>query len=98
MKMERARKMKEKAKAVIPNGSLYEMKRFYYETAQGNTPMQLAALLKMIPVSQVLFGSDYPYRPALECAEGLTGYDFKPADLLAIERGNALRILPTLRA
>jgi len=86
-----------KAKAVLPRGSLYEVKRFYYETAQGNTPMQFSALLKMIPVSQVLFGSDYPYRPAMECVEGLDAYKFKTADRRAIEYGNAERIMPQLK-
>ncbi len=90
--------MRDKVKAVLPQGSMYEMKRFYYETAQGTTPMQLAALLKMIPMSQVLFGSDYPYRPAMECVEGLEAWKFKPADLRAIEYGNCLRLMPQLKA
>jgi len=89
--------MRDKVKAVLPHGSMYEMKRFYYETAQGTTPMQLAALLKMIPVSQVLFGSDFPYRPAKECVEGLEAWKFKPADLRAIEYGNCLRLMPQLK-
>jgi predicted TIM-barrel fold metal-dependent hydrolase len=89
--------MKGKAKEVLPNGSLYHMKRFYYETAQGNSPMQLAALLKMIPVSQVLFGSDYPYRPATECVDGLARQKFRPAELRAIEHDNALRMMPGLK-
>lgn len=86
-----------KAKAIIPNGVMYEMKKFYYETAQGNTPMQLAALTKMIPISQIMFGSDYPYRPAMECVEGLEAYRFKRTDLQAIEYGNAHRIMPKLK-
>jgi len=88
----------EKVKALLPRGSMYEMKRFYYETAQGTSPMQLAALLKMIPVSQVLFGSDYPYRPAMECVEGLEAWKFKSADQRAIEYGNAFRLMPQLKS
>ena len=90
--------MKGKAKEVLPRGSLYELKRFYYETAQGNTAMQLSAILKMIPVSNLLFGSDYPYRPASMCAEGLAAYGFKPADLRSIEYENAFRLMPQLKA
>ncbi len=92
------RSMKEKAKQVLPRGPLYELKRFHYETAQGNTRMQLLALTAMIPVSQVLFGSDYPYVPASDCAEGLTKFGFKAAELRAIERDNALRLMPQLKA
>lgn len=89
--------LRDRAKTIVPNGVMHELKKFYYETAQGNTPMQLAALLKMIPVSQIMFGSDYPYRPAQECVEGLEAQRFKPAELLAIESGNALRIMPKLK-
>lgn len=88
--------LRDRAKTIVPNGVLHELKKFYYETAQGNTPMQLAALTRMIPVSQILFGSDYPYRPAQECVEGLDAYGFKRADLTAIEHGNAMRIMPRL--
>jgi hypothetical protein len=45
--------------------------------------MALASLLKLIPVSQVVFGTDY---------------GFSAGDLRAIERENALRLLPRLKA
>ena len=35
------------------------IQKHYYEIAQGNTPGQFAALMKMVPISQVMFGSDY---------------------------------------
>ncbi len=89
--------MKDKVKQVLPRGSLYELKRFYYETAQGNSRMQLLGLMQMVPVSNVLFGSDFPYRPASECAEGLAEF-FKADDLRAVERDNALRLMPALKA
>ena len=41
---------------------LPEFRKFHYELAQGNTPGQIAALLKMVPISQVLYGTDYPFR------------------------------------
>jgi len=54
------------------------------------------ALVKLVPVSQVVFGSDYPYRTSDEHVKGLSG-KFNAADLKMIERDNALRILPRLR-
>jgi len=35
---------------------LPEFRKFHYELAQGNTPGQIAALLKLVSVSQVLYG------------------------------------------
>ena len=34
----------------------------------------------MVPVSQVMFGSDYPYREAKEAVDGLGDYKFSDAD------------------
>ena len=48
------------------------------------------------PSSEVLFGSDFRYPPAAERAEALRGRGFPAADLRAIERDNALRIMPGL--
>ena len=83
---------------LLPNGVLHEIKRFYYDTAQANSPGALAALLKLVSVSQLMFGTDYPYRPGAEVVEGLTNYGFNAAELRAIDRENALRIIPRLKA
>jgi len=58
----------------IPNGVWAELRKFYYEIAQANHPGALDALMELAPLSNVLFGSDYPLRPASEVVEGLTGY------------------------
>ena len=84
-------------KDIVPNGVLHEVKRFYYDTAQANSPGALAALLKLVSTSQVMFGTDFPYRPGSEVVEGLTSYGFSAADLQAIDRGNALRLMPRLK-
>jgi predicted TIM-barrel fold metal-dependent hydrolase len=82
----------------LPNGPLPEFAKFHYELAQGNTPGQIAALLKMVPVAQVMYGTDFPFRPGSEVNEGIAAYGFSGADLRAIERENALALLPRLRA
>jgi predicted TIM-barrel fold metal-dependent hydrolase len=88
--------MKGKEQA-LPKGLMYELKKFYYDTAQGNSPPALAALLKVAPLSQILFGTDYPFRTAAEEIGGLTAQRFPAKDLRAIERDNALRLLPELQ-
>ena len=47
-------------------------------------------------VSQVLYGTDFPFRTPAENVAGLTAYGFGGADLQAIGRDNALRLLPHL--
>ncbi len=74
-----------------------EIRRFYYDTAQASNPVAMASLTKMVPTSQIVFGTDYPYRTGADHVKGLTEL-FGGADLHAIDRGNALRILPRLRA
>jgi predicted TIM-barrel fold metal-dependent hydrolase len=87
-----------KDRSLIPNGSLYEMKKFYYDTAQGNHKGALDALRALAPTSQILFGTDYPMRPAQEEVDALAAYGFASADLQAIDRENALRLIPRLKA
>ena len=45
----------------------------------------------------MLFGTDYPYRTGAEVIGGLTAQGFAAKDLRAIERENALRLLPGLK-
>jgi predicted TIM-barrel fold metal-dependent hydrolase len=87
----------ERKPAHLPNGPMPEFKKFHYELAQGNTPGQLAALLKMVPISQVLYGTDYPFRDGAEVNDGIAHYGFSTPDLRAIERENALALLPRLK-
>ena len=88
----------QRRKDQFPNGPMPLFQKFYYEVAQGNTLGQLAALMQMVPVSQVMFGSDYPYRKAIEAADGLTAFHFSEADRAAIDSGNAIRVMPQLKA
>jgi predicted TIM-barrel fold metal-dependent hydrolase len=83
------RKMKDDPVAV--------MQKHYYEIAQGNTPGQLAALMKLVPISQVMFGSDYPFRDAKEAVDGLVAYKFSAADQAAIDNANALKMFPNIK-
>jgi predicted TIM-barrel fold metal-dependent hydrolase len=87
----------ERKPAHLPNGPLPEFRKFYYELAQGNTPGQIAALLKMVSTSQVLYGTDYPFRDGAEVNAGIAEWGFDAGDLRAIERDTALKLLPRLK-
>src|SRR5262249_17344411 len=73
-----------------------ELNRFYYDTAQISNAVTIGALAKLVPISQIVYGTDYPYRSGLDHVQGL-GAVFAGADLMAIERENALRIIPRLK-
>jgi predicted TIM-barrel fold metal-dependent hydrolase len=90
--------MKEKANERVPKGVMYELKKFHYDTAQGNHSGALAALMKIVTPSQVLYGTDFPFRDGAEENGGLSAFRFEAKDLRAIERDNALKLLPTLKA
>lgn len=83
--------------AFLPNGPLPEFAKLYYELAQGNTPGQIAALLKMVSVDKVLYGTDFPFRGGAEVNEGIAAYGFDPEALRSIERETALGLLPRLK-
>ena len=89
--------MKEREKR-LPKGFMYELKKFYYDTAQGNHAGALAALTRIAAPSHILFGTDFPFRPGTEEVHGLAAFHFKAKDLRAIERENALKLMPTLKA
>ena len=83
----------------VPKGALYELRRMYYDTAQATNPVAMDALRKVVPVSQIVYGTDYWYRSSAETSRGLlTNRVFTDDELRAINRGNAERILPRYRA
>jgi 6-methylsalicylate decarboxylase len=68
----------------LPQGVMHELRKFYYDTVQANHP------------SQVLLGTDYPFRKPAEEIGGVGAYKFSASELRAIERDNALRLLPRI--
>jgi hypothetical protein len=54
----------------------------------------MAALMAMVPIAQLLFGSDYPYFTLEENVVGLMQLQLSAAEQQAINRGNAARIMP----
>ncbi len=84
-------------KEKLPNGFRHELAKFYYDMAQGNHPGALDALAYIAPVSQYLYGTDYPFRDGAEVNTALAKYQrFSSAERRAIDRDNALRIMPSL--
>ncbi|MFL5254509.1 MAG: amidohydrolase family protein [Rhodopila sp.] len=75
----------------------HELNRFFYDTAQVSNAVTVEALAKLVPPSQIVFGSDFPYRSSAETAAGLAKR-FDGTTLRGIDRDNAARILPGAKA
>ena len=80
-----------------PDGIEAELRKLYYDTANATFGPNMTALLKLVPVSQVTYGTDYPYF-AMNQTEGLKHLGLSDADMKAIYSGNAARLVPRLKA
>jgi len=96
-RFEREQNFGKGVKEKLPQGFRHELAKFYYDMAQGNHPGALDALMGIAPVSQFLYGTDYPFRDGAEVNDALAKYArFSAAERRAIDRDNALRLLPSL--
>lgn len=85
----------------LPKGVIYELQKFYYDTAQAFNPYTLPSFKKLVPTSHILFGTDFPLGggSGLAVSKGLNeNGGFSETELHAIDRENALELLPRLKA
>ena len=76
---------------ILPEGFSPEARKFYYDIAQAPERAPMAALRAVAPVSQMLFGTDWPHLTTEEHVTGLQNCGvFDAAELKAIDRDNAL--------
>ena len=83
-------------KEFAPEGIEGEFRRLHYDTANATHPAQMAALTKLVDVSQITYGTDYPYFPTTQI-ENLRKLGLKPDELQAIGSDNAERLVPRLK-
>ena len=81
-------------KESTPDGFLAEAQKLYFDTAQVPSRGTMLALKTIVPESNIVFGSDYPYRTCGWTADMLaSGEAFDEVGLEAIFYGNAARLL-----
>ena len=81
-----------------PTRAIDEFMRLNYDTAAVLNQPAMAALRKFVPASQILMGTDFPYRSAGRAVKDIRELGvFSESELIAIERDNALRLLPRLK-
>jgi 6-methylsalicylate decarboxylase len=79
----------------FPKGFLNEAGKLFYDTAQASNPAAMSALRKVVPVSQIVFGTDYPFRTSLDHVKNLRECGiFNAAEVRAIEHENPAKLLP----
>lgn len=81
-------------KSRVPNGFLAEARKCYYDTAQVPSKGAMLALKTIVPSSQILYGTDYPYR-TFTWTEQMLADDavFSPRELQGINRDNSVALL-----
>ncbi len=83
----------------LPNGFLHQASRFYYDTAGAANRGAMVSLLELVRTDHVMFGTDFPPGGTIQgMADALRSLElFNESDLRAIERGNAVPLIPRLK-
>jgi predicted TIM-barrel fold metal-dependent hydrolase len=81
------------AKTPEPNSRLHHVRRFFYDTAGSANPVQMKSLKLLVPTSQIVFGTDFPFANPSATVTGLEGSGFTVDELRGIYRDNAARFL-----
>jgi 6-methylsalicylate decarboxylase len=84
-------------KEFAPDGIQGELRRLYYDTANATSAPTMAALMKLVPASQITYGSDYPYFP-LDQIANLRQLGLTQEQLQDIGSGNAMKLIPSLKS
>ena len=88
-----------KFKTQFPQGFAPEAAKMFYDTAWTSNPVAMGALSKVVPLSQIVFGTDYPARAMTDHVKGLNECGvFSQSELQQIQRDNALTLFPRFRS
>ncbi|MGY9005510.1 MAG: amidohydrolase family protein [Alphaproteobacteria bacterium] len=79
---------------LAPDGYRAELARLHFDTATSTNPISFDALTSVVPVSQILLGSDFPYGLLGPTIAGLDDCNLSEAEIKAIEHDNAIRLVP----
>lgn len=80
---------------------LKELRRLHFDLAASAHPAMFGALRELVPASQILFGSDWPFTPDIGVSRNVAGFDallMSQSDRELIAFRNALRLYPKLTA
>lgn len=78
----------------VPEGVLATLRRLHYDVANSTSRTTLAAILSLVPDTQLLFGTDTPIVPIPATLGGLRSGTLSSAQVQAIAHQNAERLYP----
>ena len=87
----------ERRAALFPQGIENEVQKLFYDIATITNAPAIAALQKLIPMTQILFGADTPFGSLEGTVQQLNALGLSADDVRAIERDNALRLFPRFK-
>ena len=82
------------AKPAEANSRMHHIRRFYYDTAGSANPVQIQSLKLLVPASQIVFGTDFPFANPAATVAGLETCGLTPEELRGVYRDNALKLMP----
>jgi 6-methylsalicylate decarboxylase len=82
------------ARPAEANSRLYHVRRFFYDTAGSANTVQMQSLKLLVPASQIVFGTDFPFANPAATVAGLDTSGFSAEELRGIYRDNAVKFLP----
>jgi 6-methylsalicylate decarboxylase len=80
---------------LVPKGAEYELEKLIYEVSNATSPTSLAAVAALVPPSQIVFGTDYPFVPIEATIAGIDAFWVDPLRD-PVYRANAATLLPRL--
>ena len=72
-----------------------QLKKLIYEVSNATSPTSLAAVAALVPPSQIVFGTDYPFVPIEATVAGIDAFRVGPLRD-PVYRANAATLLPRL--
>ncbi len=85
-------------KPLMPDGAMGVFRKLYYDIVGVAHPMPFGALRQLTEMSHLLYGSDYPFWAPQVTIDGIMRLGLTAKEIAAIERDNALALVPTLKA
>ena len=88
----------ETLETLFPDGIYAEFAKFYFDCAQALAPETVELLRAVVPVSHLLFGSDFSYFPIGCSVDQFSALALNESDRRAIGGGNAAELFPRFQS